>query len=317
MISFKESLRKQLNEITTGEFASVTHQRSLSELIFEPSVGGRGATGSSVNNIWLPLSSSMFNRIMPTEVRATVFHVTRMSNFEQLYAIQDSNRSISAFTNMDQRPIYQGVQGGSGLVVELDGNILASAREDIMSIPEKSGRRMISFQWFRGPWGVNDVKKLETGFTKMLRGLVQKYSGKFDKKTIGKDDWEKWQHIGNQYETAKVKDAKAAGRIMQTIIKDYFDGVEKVFKQNVKQVQKILTSYMQRRKTDDNWDEIVTNDFKIKKVWIIEDADELMDADVEEFKSNISLTGLPVEITSAREMEMHVRKLAMKATGRS
>ena len=317
MISFKESLRKQLNEITTGEFASVTHQRSLSELIFEPSFGGRGATGSPVNNLWLPLSSSMLNRIMPTEVRATVFHVTRMSNFEQLYAIQDSNRSISAFTNMDQRPISQGVQGGSGLVVELDGNILASAREDIMSIPEKSGRRMISFQWFRGPWGVNDVKKLETGFTKMLRGLVQKYSGKFDKKTIGKDDWEKWQHIGNQYETAKVKDAKAAGRIMQTIIKDYFDGVEKVFKQNVKQVQKILTSYMQRRKTDDNWDEIVTNDFKIKKVWIIEDADELVNGDAEEFKSNISLTGLPVEITSAREMEMHVRKLAMKATGRS
>ena len=326
MISFKEFHRERLNEITTGEFAPVTHQRSLSELIFEPSVGGRGATGSSVNNIWLPLSSSMFNRIMPTEVRATVFHVTRMSNFEQLYAIQDSNRSISAFTNMDQRPISQGVQGGSGLVVELDGNILASAREDIMSIPEKSGRRMISFQWFRGPWGVNDVKKLETGFTKMLRGLVEKYSGKFDKKIIGKDDWEKWQHIGNQFraqsgrwphETAKDKDAMAAGVIMQTIIKDYFDGVEKVFKQNVKQVQKILTSYMQRRKTDDNWDEIVTNDFKIKKVWIIEDADELMDGDAEEFKSNISFTGLPVEITSAREMEMHVRKLAMKATGRS
>ena len=74
---------------------------------------------------------------------------------------------------------------------------------------------------------------------------------------------------------------------------------------------------MQRRKTDDNWDEIVTNDFKIKKVWIIEDADELMDGDAEEFKSNISFTGLPVEITSAREMEMYVRELAMKTTGRS
>ena len=158
MISFREFHRRHLNEITTGEFAPVTHQRSLSELIFEPSEGGRtGPVYSPVDKLWLPLSSSMFKRITPTEVRATVFHVTRMSNFEQLYAIQDSNRSISAFTNMDARPIYKGVQGGSGLVVELDGNILASSREDIMSIPETSGRRMISFRWFRGPWGANAV----------------------------------------------------------------------------------------------------------------------------------------------------------------
>ena len=162
MISFKEFHRGHLNEITTGEFAKVTHHRSLSELIFEPSQGGRGGGGSSVDKLWLPLSSTMFKRITPTEVRATVFHVTRMSNFEQLYPIQDSNRSVSAFTNMDRGPIYSGVQGGSGLLVEFDGNILASSREDIMSIPEISGRRMISFRWFRGPWGANDVKKLET-----------------------------------------------------------------------------------------------------------------------------------------------------------
>ena len=104
---------------------------------------------------------------------------------------------------------------------------------------------------------------------------------------------------------------------MQNIVKDYFDGVEKVFKSNVGQVQDILTRYMQHRRTDSNWDEIVTNDFKIKKVWIIEDADEMMDSDAEEFKSNISLTKLPVEITNAQNMEAHVRDVANKATGRT
>ena len=74
---------------------------------------------------------------------------------------------------------------------------------------------------------------------------------------------------------------------------------------------------MQRRRTDSNWDEIVTNDFKIKKVWIIEDADEMMDADAEEFKSNISLTKLPVEIINAQNMEKYVRDVANKATGRT
>lgn len=317
MISFKEFHKRCLNEMTTGEFAKVTHQRSLSELIFEPSEGGRGG-GSSVDKLWLPLSSTMFKRITPTEVRATVFHVTRMSNFEQLYAIQDSNRSVSAFTNMDRGPIYSGVQGGSGLVVELDGNILASSREDIMSIPEISGRRMISFRWFRGPWGANDVKKLEIGLTKMLKGLITKYGKSFDGDAPkGRDDWAKWTYMRGSYEQAKTKDDKSAGIIMQKIIKDYFDGVEKVFKSNVGQVQDILTRYMQHRRTDSNWDEIVTNDFQIKKVWIIEDADEMMDSDAEEFKSNISLTKLPIEIVNAMEMEKYVRDVANKAVGRT
>ena len=104
---------------------------------------------------------------------------------------------------------------------------------------------------------------------------------------------------------------------MQSLIKDYLDGVEKVFKKNSTQVQNTLTRYMQRRKTDDNWDEIVIDDFEIKKVWIIEDADEMMSDAAEEFKSNITSTKLPVEIINAQNMEAHVRDVAMKVTGRS
>ena len=324
MISFREFYRERLNEITTGEFAPVTHQMSLSELIFTHAMGGqdmsgtstvRGGPGSSANSMWLPLSGSMFRRIFPKEVRATVFHVTRMSNFEQLYAIQNSRRSISAFTNMDSQPIYRGIQGGSGLVVEVDGNILASAKEDLMSIPETSGRRMLAFNWFRGPWGSDDVVKMQKGLEKLLKTLVNKYGKAFDGDAPkGKDDFEKWMYMYGTYKNSKVKNV---GKIMQSLIKDYLDGVEKVFKQNSKQVQNVLTRYMQRRKTDDNWDEIVTDDFEIKKVWIIEDADEMMPDDAEEFKSNISLTGLPVEITNAQNMEAHVRNVAMKATGRT
>ena len=303
-----------------------THSLSLSELIFTRAMGGsdmsdtsivRGGAGSSANSMWLPLSGSMFKRIFPKEVRATVFHVTRMSNFDQLYAIQNSRRSISAFTNMDRTPIYRGIQGGSGLVVEVDGNILAAAREDLMSIPETSGRRMLAFNWFRGPWGSDDVKKMQKGLEILLKVLIKKYSGKFGKENSGKDDWEHWQNIGQTYKFLAKGKQKSAGGIMQNMVKDYLDGVEKVFKQNSKQVQDTLTRYMQRRKTDDNWDEIVTDDFEIKKVWIIEDSDEMMPGDAKEFKSNISITKLPVEITNAQNMEKHVRNVAMKATGRS
>ena len=321
-----ESFQHKLHEVATGDFAPVTHQMSLSELIFDSAGYGsdmsatstvRGGPGSVANNMWLPLSGSIFKRALPKEVRITVYHVTRMSNFDQLYAIQNSNRSISAFANMDRGPIAGGVQGGSGLVVEVDGNVLAASREDLFTIPEKSGRRLMAFNWFRGPWGSNDVVKMAKGLEKLLKSLVNKHGKSFDGKSPeGKGDWEKWEYMRGAYMKAKSKGDKSAGRVMQRIVKDYMDGVEKVFKQNAKQVQDTLTNYVKRRKTDDNWDEIVVDNFNIKKVWIITDSDELMAGEADEFKSNISLTGLPVETIDSQDMEALVRYEAQLATER-
>ena len=319
-----ESFKNKLDEVTTGDFAPVTHQMSLSELIFDSAGHGsdmsatstiRGGAGSVANNMWLPLSGSIFKRALPKEVRITVYHVTRMSNFDQLYAIQNSRRSISTFANMDRGPIAGGVQGGSGLVVEVDGNVLAASREDFFTIPEKSGRRMMAFNWFRGPWGSNDVVKMAKGLEKLLKSLVNKYGKSFDGKAPkGKGDWEKWEYMRGAYMQAKSKGDKSAGRVMQSIVKDYMDGVEKVFKQNAKQVQDTLTNYVKRRKTDDNWDEIVVDDFNIKKVWIITDSDELNPGDAEAFKETISLTKIPVETTDSQDMEALVRYEAQLAT---
>ena len=319
-----ESFQHKLDEVATGDFAPVTHQMSLSELIFDSAGYGsdmsatstiRGGAGSVANNMWLPLSGSIFKRVLPKEVRATVYHVTRMSNFDQLYAIQNSKRSISTFANMDRGPIAGGVQGGSGLVVEIDGNVLAASREDLFTIPEKSGRRMMAFNWFRGPWGSNDVVKMAKGLEKLLKSLVNKYGKSFDGKAPkGKGDWEKWEYMRGAYVKAKSKGDRSAGRVMQSIVKDYLDGVEKVFKQNAKQVQDTLTNYVKRRKTDDNWDEIVVDDFNIKKVWIITDSDELNPGDADAFKETISLTKIPVETIDSQDMEALVRYEAQLAT---
>ena len=319
-----ESFQHKLDEVAAGDFAPVTHQMSLSELIFDSAGYGsdmsatstvRGGPGSVANNMWMPLSSSIFDRALPKQVRATVFHVTRMSNFDQLYAIQNSRRSISTFANMDRGPIAGGVQGGSGLVVEVDGNVLAASREDLFTIPEKSGRRMMAFNWFRGPWGSNDVVKMAKGLEKLLKTLVNKYGKSFDGKAPkGKGDWEKWEYMRGAYMQAKSKGDKSAGKVMQSIVKDYMDGVEKVFKQNAKQVQDTLTNYVKRRKTDDNWDEIVVDDFNIKKVWIITDSDELNPGDAEAFKETISLTKIPVETIDSQDMEALVRYEAQLAT---
>ena len=319
-MSVKIAEKVELDEIATGNFAPITHQMSLAELIFDSAGYGsdmsatstvRGGAGSVANNMWMPLSGSIFDRALPKQVRATVFHVTRMANFDQLYAIQNSRRSISTFANMDRGPIAGGVQGGSGLVVEVEGNVLVAAKEDIFSIPEKSGRRMMAFNWFRGPWGERDVLNIQKGLEKLLKTLVNKHGKSFDGKAPkGKGDWEKWEYMRGAYMKAKSKGDRSAGRAMQKIVKDYMDGVEKVFKQNAKQIQAILTRYVENLKTDENWDEIVVDDFNIKKVWIITDSDELNPGQADEFKETISLTRLPVETIDSADMEAHVKYIA-------
>ena len=323
-----ESFQSKLDEVASADFAPIAHQQSLSKIIFSPAGYGtdasatstiRGGPGSVANTMWLPISGSIFKRVFPKQVRTTTFHVTNFRYFDQLYAIQNSRRSISTFANMDRKSIYQGIQSGSGLVVEVEGNVLAAAREDVMSIPELSGRRMMAFNFFRGPWGEKDVMKMQRGLEKLLKTLVNKYYTAFGDDygnmvpSPRDDDFKKWRHIRAAYDQARVRsriERRKAGTTMQKIVKEYMDGVEKVFLQNAKQVQDTLTRYIERKKTDEQWDEIVVDDFNIKKVYIIEDSDELMPGEAEEFINQISLTKLPVARVYSHNMEEYARDIA-------
>ena len=345
-----ESFQSKLDEVASADFAPIAHQQSLSKIIFSPAGYGtdasatstiRGGPGSVANSMWLPISGSIFKRVFPKQVRTTTFHVTNFRYFDQLYAIQNSRRSISTFANMDRRSIHQGIQAGSGLVIEVEGNVLAAAREDVMSIPELSGRRMMAFNFFRGPWGDKDVTKMQKGLERLLKTLVNKYYTAFGDDygnmvpSPRDDDFTKWRHIRAAYDQMRIPkkprlrvrqakskdeflkakeesqvDRRKAGRIMQKIVKEYMDGVEKVFMQNAKQVQDTLTRYIERKKTDEQWDEIVVDDFNIKKVYIIEDSDELMPGDAEEFINQISLTKLPVARVYSHNMEEYARDIA-------
>jgi len=320
--NFSTSNTKLSFESYTGlnetDFAP-THMKKISELIFSSSKSG---SKNNVDNMWIPLSSTMFKRVFPKEVRGTFFHVTSPERFEQLYKIQNGSKSISAFANMSSRDISQGVQGGSGIVVEMEGNALASAKGDMMSIPIVDGRRLISFSWFRGPWGVEGILKLEKDFAVLLKALIRKHASP----TIVKKrtspyftDFEVWGSIRNDYvwekgEGGKVQ--KAAGKKMQQVIKDYLDGVERIFKRNAEQVQNIFTRYLKHRKTDDNWDEIVVDRFNIKKVYVIADADTMTTPSIAlKFEKNIKNDyELPVEIIDSSQMEIYIREVAARET---
>ena len=102
----------------------VAWRESLSSMLFNLPRAG-------IHDVKIPISPSIFKRIFPKSVRSTVFHVTDYSGIQKLIKMQGKKRSISAFYNMDFDMISYGIRTEGGYVVELEGDVLAAAPDDI------------------------------------------------------------------------------------------------------------------------------------------------------------------------------------------
>ena len=110
---------------------------SLSKMLFDLPRAG-------LKDLKIPLSSSIFKRIWPNSVRSKAFHLTDFDGVGKLKKLQGKKRSISAFYNMDDIIIQSGIKTEGGYVVELEGDVLAAAPDDISSQPDKTGRRWLT-----------------------------------------------------------------------------------------------------------------------------------------------------------------------------
>tara|TARA_Y100000310_G_scaffold324345_1_gene386091 strand:+ start:661 stop:960 length:300 start_codon:yes stop_codon:yes gene_type:complete len=98
------------------------------------------------------------------------------------------------------------------------------------------------------------------------------------------------------------------------VIKDYIDGMEKVMKSNVKQLTEITTSYLKSRRTNQQWDEQIVNDIKIKKVHFAEyhvRVGSTMEAFAKDVGKNHDVKIWP----SSTGLEYHIHDTATKETG--
>ena len=148
----------------------------------------------------------------------------------------------------------------------------------------------------------------------MIANLVKKHIPK-DKeiqqtKHFGKDAGAVFEIWGNM-----KKHLKGDGKKLRLVIKDYFDGVEKIIKKNKKVMGDIFYGYAKsKRMTDNSWDEQIVNNIKVKKVHIINSA-ELDDQVIEDIKD---MTGMPpVKVWDATiDLEIYTRKVVAKEIGR-
>ena len=277
--AYINKMKKKTKQMQKEDFEPV-NQGKLSELIFRGS--SRHGKDNDLYNMLLPMSSAMFKRVFPKEVRGTFFHVTDTDGFENLYDIQNSKRSIAAFANMSPTIMKTGVASGSGIVVEVEANALAASADDLMSLPTRDGRRMISYHFFHDENGKEKVKGMDKSMSVFLKAMIKKYAPptrvKKPRSSPYFTDFEVFKSIRNDYENKKYdernKDAKTAGKRMQMLIKDYLNGIERILKKHAKGVQEALTGYLKRKTTNRNWDEVVVDDVNITRIFIVSDHEE-------------------------------------------
>jgi len=295
-----KSFVQHLNEFTI---------KSTSDIVFE--VGSQGMGSSALK---IPISGPMFKRIWPDTIRATVFHATDAEHLAGLKRLEGGKKSISAFFSMMANQMEGGIATDGGVVIEMDADILVSAKDDIMSAVDKTGRRWVEMSWFENAqsWGnPAGFDKVERGLNTLIKTLVNKHLPKDI--TKGEHEYELWGNMKSHLKAGR----EGGGKRLNLVIKDYFDGVEKVIKQNKKVFETIFYGYAKsKRQTDNAWDEQIVNNIKIKKVHILSDVVDLDDL------HDMYPKGLVREFPDVRfwdasiELEIYTREVVKKEIGR-
>ena len=266
---------------------------SLSTMLFDlPRAGMKDAK--------IPLSSAIFKRVWPKSIRSKAFHLTDRVGVQRLKKMQGKKKSVSAFYNMTDYMIQSGIRTEGGYVVELEGDVLAAAPDDISSQPDKTGRRWLTFSTLMnktnasdpGLGGASKLKKMESDLQNLLVEILGK-NGKGpyrpgDTNVIAKA----WSYLGKS----------VGGKEKSVIIKDYIDGMEKIMKKYSKPLKSVFTDYTKKRTLDPDedsgekamWDELVVNNIKIQRIHIGSEFSPDFDGDNALFDDD--MYGFPFEL---------------------
>jgi len=265
MKTFKQYLKERFQDWKSGSAPAWTE--SLSTMLFD-------LPRSGLKDLKLPLSPSIMKRIWPKSVRSKAFHLTDFDGVKKLKGMQGKKKSISAFYNMDDYIIQSGIKTEGGYVVELEGDVLAAAPDDISSQPDKTGRRWLTLSTIMntstasdpGLGGSSKLKKMEDDLGRLLVKILKKNGEDVDEGSRDNIIGLQWSGLGKKH----------GGKTKSIIIKDYIDGMEKIMKKYSKPLGALLTDYTKKRTLDPDsdsgekamWDELVVNNFKIQKIHV-------------------------------------------------
>lgn len=226
------------------------------------------------NDIHVPLSAKMLQRALNTKLpRVTAFHVTNAQYLDDMIKMQGKRKSLSAATQMHHTVVTGGINVRGGMVFELEADVMVSAPNDIMSRPDKTGRRWL--EWYMlSTEGSPDGKKIKEAAEKFgqkeIKKLIAKYGGpKNVALHAAPDAWSKMDPR-NSSSLKITKDMSYAEikMLLRDMIKDYIDAMERMLTKFGPDLAKLFFAHAQNatKKSNLDWDEVVVNNYKIKSI---------------------------------------------------
>ena len=199
----------------------------------------------------VPISAPIMKKVIG-DINVSSFHITDIQNVSKIKSLVGKKKSISTFNtygaNASELKHGIGIKTKGGILLSLEGKLMASNAADIMSSPDETGRRWIADYHLTDIF--DDVGAGEIGIETEL-----------DKNKIWK---EKYSALSLGQITALTSKDKAE------YIKLYIDAVTKLM---IKHKEAIKKEFGQAVTDNDGfWNEMVVSQIKVKDALILSDS---------------------------------------------
>ena len=256
----------------------------VNEIIFE----------SDDADVLIPLSQTIWERLTGEKKDKYAVHITDLEGLDSLKRISGSKKGIPSMTDTSDKVINSFVQTQWGVLTEggfwvvLKGKPVVELGMDYGTWRDTQGRRWVDITFKMDRFG--DLQhNMITGFRDLREKIyadvieaqddnpeLQKKMGSFDPEDPDRwrtDDVWNFNHIGGANNAGTPKEKALA-------IKMFIDGAEKLVKENLRDIQIMITTPSSMRYHAD-WDEIIMTKFKIDRIVIEKrQIDRMVDTDV-------------------------------------
>jgi len=194
----------------------------------------------------LPLTSTVMDRL-GYKYESNMFHATDVRGLKNLIKLQGKKKQISAFTKGGTNLLTKIVIKPEFIVV-LEGDIVLEGESDLWTHLEQGGRRWLSFR----PGDSKEGDKLKAMLISSLKDKIFK---------LGYESIEDENSDTHTIETISYMMKKDRG----VLIKWYHQMAERLIEKNYK----LLNAHLKNNTEGLNYNEVVTNNIKIKGVYTL------------------------------------------------
>ncbi len=268
----------------------VVGRNDLKDIVFLPfsRTDATSDNSSFMRQVLLPMSKKMSQRVFGERNRIRAAHITGEGYVDDLVKMQGTQKSLACMTNPSDPKVWrQGVATGGGIVFIVEGYPTIISNMDLYSRLDGQGRRYIPLGSLlpsdSGSFSYSNeylkmAGQLRKTIFKQIKEAQSSIMFKLVSSNLVKGNDELVNHIMNSgfHNIPKLKikewgdwlgvDNRLYGQIIAFCIKEWFDEMEDIWKNNWRRLQYIFDpEFMTERKN--TWDEINLVDIELIKCY--------------------------------------------------